>query len=58
MNWNNISTWSYYTMTALTIVVQTVTLIKIIKSGKYKAFAKIISIFLLANISGLVGWFP
>ena len=42
-------------MLAVTILVQSVTLTKLIRSGNYKAFVRITAIFLLTNVAGIFG---
>ena len=44
-------------MCAVTILVQSVTLAKLIPSGNYKAFVKITFMFLLSNVAGIFGEF-
>ncbi len=44
-------------MNAVTILIQSVTLAKLIRSGNYKAFVKITAMFLLANVAGLFAQF-
>ena len=55
MNWPIIDNLSFYIMNFATILVQSLTLKKLTRSGNYKAFIKITSIFLLANVIDIVG---
>ena len=41
----------------MTILAQTVTLAKLIRSGNYKTFVRITVMFLLANVAGIFGIF-
>ena len=55
MNWNQIYICCLWTTIALTIIIQLLTVAKLIRSGKYYAFVKITSMFLLSNVAGFMG---
>jgi hypothetical protein len=57
MNWNQILYLSSYTIIAVAILVQSVTLAKLIRSGNYKSFVRITAMLLLANIAGFLSSF-
>ena len=56
MDWWNINKWSYYVCLTVNILIQLLTMVKLIKSKKYIEGIKITVLFLFSNL-GMVLYF-
>ena len=56
-NWMTINHETYFVCTAITLLIQLITLVKLIRSGKYMEGIKITVIFMISNIALTINFF-